>query len=244
MFYSTFHHLKPHWKYLLACLTTKYACSFGAGTKLFHSSPCHKCLCCLSPMFCTAEKIAQPVFGKERSREEGIKRTGQRQKWDRHLYRLYNTWTLRSSLGEGAVRRGEHSYPQRELTQERRVLTVPQAPEDSGAGASANKEPCYIAKAGKKKVSTYDCKVNSRKQPGVWKQQSVCKGLKNEWVEGNERFKTFGSRLMKWREKGPPSSSEKWGLTFFFLQEMIPSHHVTDQIRTFDFLFTTPESPE
>lgn len=156
-----------------------------------------------SPMFCTAEKIAQPVCGKVRSREEGIKRTGQRQNWDGHLYCLHNTWTLRrSSLGEGAVRRGEHSYPQRELTQEQRVLTVPQAPEDSGAGVFANKEPCYIAKAGKK-VSTHGCKVNSRKQSGVWRQQSVCKGLKNEWVEGNERFKTFGSRLMKWREKGP-----------------------------------------
>lgn len=44
----------------------------------------------------------------------------------------------------------------------------------------------------------------------IWSMKTaVCKGLKNEWVEGNERFKTFGSRLMKWREKGPQSSSEK-----------------------------------
>lgn len=28
----------------------------GQALNLFHSSPCHKCLCCLSPMFCTAEK--------------------------------------------------------------------------------------------------------------------------------------------------------------------------------------------
>lgn len=174
MFYSTFHHLKPHWKYLLVCLTSKYTCSFRAGTNLFHPSPCHKCLCCLSPMFCTGERIAQPIFGKVRSREEGIKRTGQRQKWDGHLYRLYNTWTLRrSSLGEEEVRRGEHRYPQRELTQERRVLPVPQAPEDSGAGASANKEPCYIAKAGKKKG--FDTWLQGELKEATWSMKTaVC----------------------------------------------------------------------
>lgn len=225
MFYSTFHHLKPHWKYLLACLTSKYACSFRAGTNLFHPSPCHKCLCCLSPMF--TEKIAQPVFGKVRSREEGIKRTGQGQKWGGHLHRLYHM----NLEGGGSSQRGGHSCPQRELTRK------------SAYCAPGTERQCGWSIC-QKKVSTHDCKVNSKKQPGVWRQQTVCKGLKNEWVEENERFKTFGSRLMKWREKGPHSPSEKWGLTLFFFWQEIPSHHVTAQFRTFDFLFATPESPE
>lgn len=245
MFCSTFRHLKPHWKYLLACLTSKYACSFRAGTKPLSPKPLSQVPMLLVPnVLHSGENRSTSIWEGKEQRGRNKKNWAQA-KVGRTSIPLTQHINLEEKLPGGRSSQKRTQLPtKRTDTRKKSAYCVPGIGRQWGWGI-CQQGALLHSKVRGKKVSTHDCKVNSRKQPGVWRQQSVCKGLRNEWVGGNERFKTFGSRLMKWREKGPRRSSKKWGLMFFFFfQKMIPSHHVTAQFRTFDFLFTTPESPK
>lgn len=66
---------------------------------------------------------------------------------------------------EGELWEEEHTSIHKGDRYEKRVLTVPLAPEDSGAGGICHQGTVLHNKG--VGGSTHDCKVNSREQPGV-----------------------------------------------------------------------------